>query len=328
MLYNNNSQRKSKSEVLAVEYKDYYKTLGVAKSASQDEIKKAYRKLAKKYHPDANPGNKKAEDKFKEANEAYEVLGDKEKRAKYDQFGTMDFQNGMNFDPSQFGQYEFRGSQNGFSDFFNMFFGEAGGIDLNDLFGSGAAGGPGARTQGFGSGYSARTQMRGEDIEAEMTITPEDGIEGTEKTFTIRGRSGSKTISVKIPKWIPEGGKIKLSGQGSPGFGGGPNGDLYIKIHFKEGEYKLEGNNLIKKTEIFPWIAALGGEVKIQALKGMIQVKIPAGIQTDQRIRIPKQGYGKTSGERGDLFILVKIVNPRYLSDEQRKLYEQLQKTV
>jgi curved DNA-binding protein len=304
-----------------VEYKDYYKTLGVDKSASQDEIKKAYRKLAKKYHPDANPGNSKAEERFKEVNEAYEVLGDKDKRQKYDQFGTMDFQNGMNFDPSQFGHYEFRGSQNGFSDFFNMFFGE-GGIDLNDLFGAG-----GGRTRGFSSGYSTRAQMRGEDIEAEMTISPEDGIEGVEKTFAIRNMNGSKTISVKIPRWIPEGGKIKLSGQGNPGIGGGPNGDLYITIKFKEGQYKLEGKNLIKKIEVFPWVAALGGEVKIQAPSGTIQVKIPAGIQTDQKIRIPKQGYGKSQRERGDLFIMVKIVNPRYLTNEQKTLYEQLQKT-
>ena len=234
-----------------MEYKDYYKTLGVDKSASQDEIKKAYRKLAKKYHPDANPGNNKAEERFKEVNEAYEVLGDKDKRQKYDQFGTMDFQNGMNFDPSQFGHYEFRGSQNGFSDFFNMFFGE-GGIDLNDLFGAG-----GGRTRGFSSGYSTRAQMRGEDIEAEMTISPEDGIEGVEKTFAIRNMNGSKTISVKIPRWIPEGGKIKLSGQGNPGIGGGPNGDLYITIKFKEGQYKLEGKNLIKNRGIpmgcSPW---------------------------------------------------------------------------
>lgn len=304
-----------------MEYKDYYKTLGVDKSASQDEIKKAYRKLAKKYHPDANPGNNKAEERFKEVNEAYEVLGDKDKRQKYDQFGTMDFQNGMNFDPSQFGHYEFRGSQNGFSDFFNMFFGE-GGIDLNDLFGAG-----GGRTRGFSSGYSTRAQMRGEDIEAEMTISPEDGIEGVEKTFAIRNMNGSKTISVKIPRWIPEGGKIKLSGQGNPGIGGGPNGDLYITIKFKEGQYKLEGKNLIKKIEVFPWVAALGGEVKIQAPSGTIQVKIPAGIQTDQKIRIPKQGYGKNQRERGDLFIMVKIVNPRYLTNEQKTLYEQLQKT-
>ena len=283
-----------------MEYKDYYKTLGVDKSASQDEIKKAYRKLAKKYHPDANPGNNKAEERFKEVNEAYEVLGDKDKRQKYDQFGTMDFQNGMNFDPSQFGHYEFRGSQNGFSDFFNMFFGE-GGIDLNDLFGAG-----GGRTRGFSSGYSTRAQMRGEDIEAEMTISPEDGIEGVEKTFAIRNMNGSKTISVKIPRWIPEGGKIKLSGQGNPGIGGGPNGDLYITIKFKEGQYKLEGKNLIKKIEVFPWVAALGGEVKIQAPSGTIQVKIPAGIQTDQKIRIPKQGYGKSQRERGDYLLWLK----------------------
>lgn len=302
-----------------MEYKDYYKILGVDKNASQDEIKKAYRKLAKKYHPDANPGDKKAEEMFKEINEAYEVLGDENKRRKYDQFGTMNFQNGMNFDPSQFGNFQFRRSHNGFSDFFNMFFGDYG-IDLDDFFGMGR------KFKGFNTGFGTRT-MRGDDIEAEMYITPEEGIRGAEKTVTVTTGSGTKTISIRIPKGIPEGGKIKLAGQGNPGYGGGPNGDLYIKVKFKEGEYKLEGNNLIKKAEIYPWTAALGGEVKVQTPDGMIQVKIPAGIQTDQKIRIPGQGYGRTKETRGDLYILIKIVNPRYLTAEQRKLYEKLRAT-
>jgi len=301
-----------------MQYKDYYKILGVDKNASQDEIKKAYRKLAKKYHPDANPGDKRAEERFKEISEAYEVLGDKDKRKKYDQFGSMYFQNGMNFDPSQFGNFEFRRSHNGFSDFFNMFFGDYG-IDLNDIFGG--------RFKGFNTGFSGTHSMRGDDVEAEMVITPEEGLEGVEKTFTIRTGSGTKTLSVRIPRGIPEGGKIKLAGQGNPGIGGGPNGDLYIAVKFKEGKYKLEGNNLVKKAEIYPWTAALGGEVTIEAPDGMIQVKIPAGIQTDQKIRIPRQGYGKTKESRGDLFILIKIVNPRYLTAEQRKLYEKLKAT-
>ncbi len=307
-----------------MEYKDYYKILGVEKSATQDTIKKSYRKLAKKYHPDANPGNKSAEDKFKEINEAYEVLGDGEKREKYDQFGQMNFQNGMNFDPSQFGNYEFKGSQNGFSDFFNMFFG-SGGIDLDDIFGGRGA------SRGFSSGFSGRNtqqmQMRGEDIEAEMLITPEEAMDGNEKTFSIRTGSGTKTLSVRIPQGIPEGGKVKLAGQGNPGFGGGPNGDLYIVIRFKEGRYKLEGNNLIFRLEIYPWTAALGGEAKVQAPDGLIEVKIPVGIQTDQKIRVSGKGYGKKGGKRGDLYIQVKIVNPKYLNNEQKTLYEKLKST-
>jgi len=301
-----------------MQYKDYYKILGVDKNATQEEIKKAYRKLAKKYHPDSNPGDKKAEEKFKEINEAYEVLGDEEKRKKYDKFGNMYFQNGMNFDPSQFGNFEFRRSHNGFSDFFNMFFGDYG-INLDDLFGG--------RFSGFKTGFAGNNAMRGEDIETEIFITPEEGLEGSEKTFTVRTESGMKTLSVKIPKGIPEGGKIKLAGQGRPGIGGGPNGDLYLVVRFKEGKYKLEGNNLIRKTEIYPWTAALGGEIKVEAPDGIIQVKIPAGIQTDQKIRVPRQGYGKTRETRGDLYILIKIVNPRYLTAEQKKLYEMLKAT-
>ena len=304
-----------------MEYKDYYKILGVDKSASQDTIKKSFRKLAKKYHPDANPGNKSAEEKFKEVSEAYEVIGDEEKRKKYDQFGQTGFQNGMNFDPSQFGHYEFKSSQNGFSDFFNMFFG-SGGIDIDNIFGGHG------RTRGFSSGYSAGpSQMRGDDIEAEMSITPEEAMDGKEKTFTIRTGTGTKTISVNIPQGIPEGGKIKLAGQGNPGYGGGPNGDLYIVIRFKEGKFKLEGNNLIYRLEVYPWTAALGGEAKVQAPDGLIQVKIPAGIQTDQKIRVSGKGYGKKGGKRGDLYIQVKIINPRYLNNDQKKLYEELKKT-
>lgn len=302
-------------------YKDYYKVLGVEKNAAQDHIKKSYRKLAKKYHPDANPGNKRAEEKFKEINEAYEVLGDPEKRKKYDQFGhTMNFQNGMNFDPSQFGQYEFRSNQNGFSDFFNMFFGD-GGVDLNSFFGSGP------RTRNFHSGFSTSAHSRrGDDMEAEMFITPEEGMDGTEKKVTIRSGTSTKTLSVRIPKGIPEGGKIKLAGQGHLDPGGGPAGDLYIIIRFKEGRYKVEGNNLIQRVDIYPWKAALGGELKVQSPDGLIKVRIPAGIQTDNKIRIPGRGYGSTAQNRGDLFIEIRIINPTQLTDEQRKLYEKLKK--
>lgn len=294
---------------------DYYKVLGVDKNATQDAIKKSYRKLAKKYHPDANPGNKSAEERFKEINEAYEVLGDPEKRKKYDQFGTMNFQNGMDFDPSQFGHYEFRGSQNGFSDFFNMFFGD-GGINLDDLLRGGSG------TRSFRNSYSASRSLRGEDMEAELEITPEEGMEGSEKTFSIRSASGTKTLKVRIPKGIPEGGKIKLAGQGHPGSGG--NGDLYIVVRFREGKYRLEGNHLIQRLDVYPWIAALGGEVKVHSPDGTIAVKIPAGIQTDQKIRIPGRGYGRTNEGRGDLFIQIRIVNPHPLTEEQKRLYEKL----
>ncbi|MBP7176607.1 MAG: J domain-containing protein [Thermoclostridium sp.] len=305
-----------------MKYLDYYKVLGVEKDATQDAIKKSYRKLAKKYHPDANPGNKSAEEKFKEINEAYEVLGDPEKRKKYDQFGhSMNFQNGMDFDPSQFGHYQSTGGNNDFSDFFNMFFGE-GGLNMDDIFG----GGSGARS--FRTGFSSnRRSMRGEDMEAEMQITPEEGLEGSEKTFSIRTASGTKTLSVRIPKGIPEGGRVKLAGQGHPGSGGAASGDLYIIIRFKEGRYKLEGNHLIQRLDIAPWVAALGGEMKVQSPDGAIMVKIPAGIQSDQKIRVPGKGYGKTNENRGDMLIQVRIMNPRHLTDEQKRLYELLRKT-
>ncbi len=304
-----------------MQYKDYYQTLGVDKKASQDEIKKAYRKLAKKYHPDAHPGDKKAEDKFKEANEAYEVLGDEEKRKKYDQFGNdPQFSNGYNFDPSQYGfgnnvRYEHSsGGNSGFSDFFNMFFG--GGFDTNDLFG---------RAPGRGGRFSQNYAMNGEDSEAGIEITPEEGFSGTEKKISLRTESGERTITFKIPPGIKQGEKIKLAGQGSPGMNGGRNGDLYLKVNFKSGTvFEIDGMNLLAALELLPWEAALGVEVHFNTLDGKIVVTVPAGIQTDNRIRVAGRGYKDRHNTRGDLYIRVKIVNPAVLSKEQKELYEKL----
>jgi len=311
-----------------MKYKDYYEILGVDKKASQDEIKKAYRKLAKKYHPDANPGSKAFEEKFKEVNEAYEVLGDEEKRKKYDQLGQgFNFQNGYEFDPSQFGfgknvRYEYRTSgDNDFSDFFNMFFG-GGGFDFDDLF-SRAQTRTGA---GWNGRFSQQYAMEGQDSEAEIEITPEEGFHGVEKMVTISGNGGQRTISFKIPAGIRPGGKIKLSGQGSPGINGGRNGDLYLKVNFKPGRFELDGNNLIAAVDLTPWEAALGAEIPFETIDGKIIVKVPAGVQTDSRIRVGGKGYKSGSGGRGDLFIKVRIVNPAVLTREERELYEKLSK--
>lgn len=304
-----------------MQYKDYYEILGVDKKASQDEIKKAYRKLAKKYHPDAHPGDKKSEDKFKEANEAYEVLGDEEKRKKYDQFGQDgNFSNGYSFDPSQYGfgnnvRYEYRTSgNNGFSDFFNMFFG-GDSFDSDGIFG------------GRGTGFRQQQNFSfgGEDSEAVIEITPEEGFSGTEKKVGLRTGNGEKTISFKIPAGIKQGEKIKLAGQGGMGMNGGKNGDLYLKINFKSGSnLELDGINLISTLELAPWDAALGAEVPFNTLDGRIAVKIPPGIQNENKIRVAGKGYKDRNGTRGDLYLKIKIVNPSVLSREQRELYEKL----
>ena len=310
-----------------MKYRDYYEILGVDKKASQDEIKKAYRKLAKKYHPDTHPGDKAAEDKFKEANEAYEVLGDAEKRKKYDQFGREgQFANGADFDPSQYGfgnnvRYEYRQGVNGdFSDFFNMFFG---GSDPFDSFGG--SGGIFGQKQARGSRFTQNRQMKGEDNEATLEITPAEGFSGAERKISFRTASGERTISLKIPAGIKPGERIKLTGQGGPGVNGGKNGDLYLKVEFRrDSGFELEGMNLEAQVELFPWEAALGAEISFMTLDGKISVKIPAGIQTGNKIRVGGKGYRDKAGARGDLYLRVKIVNPERLDKAQRELYEKL----
>jgi len=311
-----------------MEYKDYYKILGIDKNATQDEIKKAYRKLAKKYHPDARPGDKKAEEKFKEVNEAYEVLGDPEKRKKYDQFGQgYNFAHGSSFDPSQFGfgknvRYEYRTGRNSdFSDFFNMFFGgDSFEFNIGNIFGRGGSASSGFNTGGFTGNYP----MKGEDIEAEIEITPEEGFSGTNKTISLKKGKEDKTISFKIPQGIKEGEKIKLASQGKPGVNGGTNGDLYLKVKFKKSSFELDGMNLIAPLDLMPWQAALGDEVPADTLEGRILVKIPAGIQTDSKIRVANKGYRDRKGNRGDLYFRIRIMNPAILSDKERELYRQL----
>lgn len=310
-----------------MQYRDYYQVLGVPKDATQEQIKKAYRKLAKAYHPDAHPGSKEHEEKFKEVNEAYEVLGNPDNRQKYDQLGSrFPFTNGFDFDPSQFGfgkSYEFRSSNGrGFSDFFNMFFG-SGGINIDDLFG-------GLRNAGFDSpngrpyhsGHHSR--MKGEDREYEIKIPVTDGLKGAERRIGIDTPKGRRTIAVKIPKGIQPGSKIRLQGLGGQGIGGGPNGDLYLTVGFKEDDYILKGHDIIMDISVLPWIAALGGEQIVNTPDGRISVRIPEGIQSGGKIRIPGKGYYTPAGGRGDLFLSIRLVNPVRLTDKQRRLYEQL----
>ena len=311
-----------------MKYRDYYEILGVDKKASQDEIKKAYRKLAKKFHPDAHPGDKSAEDRFKEANEAYEVLGDPEKRKKYDQFGREgQFAHGTDFDPSQYGfgnnvRYEFRqGGNSNFSDFFNMFFG--GGNPFDSFGGNGMFG-----QTGRGGRFTQNRALKGEDSEAVLEITPQEGFSGAERVISFRTPAGERTISLKIPAGIKPGEKIKLAGQGQPGMNGGPSGDLYLQVEFRrDAGFELTGGaNLEAQIELYPWEAALGTAVTFETLDGKISVKIPAGIQNGSRIRVAGKGYREKSGTRGDLYLRVRLVNPESLNKAQLDLYEKLKK--
>lgn len=312
------SQDYAQRAVNPVKFRDYYEVLGVSKTATQDEIKKAYRKLAKKYHPDGNPNNKEAEEKFKEANEANEVLSDPEKRKKYDRFG-QDYKiaDGADFDPNRYG-FQSRGSgfSNGdnFSDFFNMFFG-------------GGFGGDNIRGNPFGDFQNGqRLSSKGNDVEAVLTITPEEGLGNTEKTVTIQSSQsgqGKKTIVVKIPRGIQEGERIRVSGHGGKGRAGGADGDLFLVVAFKASRFTKEGNDLVMDLEVMPWQAALGDQIDVRIPDGKITLKVPAGIASGGRIRLPGRGY-PFGDRRGDLFVKISIQNPKSLSDEQITLYRQL----
>lgn len=306
-----------------MKYKDYYKILGVDKNASQDEIKKAYRKLAKKYHPDINKGNKTAENRFKDVSEAYEVLGDTEKRKKYDQFGSRgDFYSGMDFDPSQYGfgnknvKYEYYTSDNmnGFSDFFNMFFGGRRKSSVFDDIFSGFDN----TTKGFSS-----KPVKGQDAEAEIEVYPYEAFNGVKKKISLNLDGKKKSITFSIPKGITDGKKIKLSGQGHPG--PGKNGDLYLKIKFKNTkDMRIDGLNITQNLKVLPWEAALGGKANVHTLHGKLLVNIPKGIKTGNKIKVKEKGYRDTKGNIGDLYLEIQIVNPPVLNYEQIELYKKL----
>jgi curved DNA-binding protein len=332
-----------------VDFKDYYKVLGLEKGAPAEEIKKTYRKLAKKYHPDTNPGNKASEDKFKEVSEAYEVLGDKDKRAKYDELfedmksGRFGAGTGGGFDPSMYrtyagddGGYQYTwttsdGEASDFSDFFNMFFGGNGfgtrGGGFGDIFGGSRGGGQAARggSRSAGKGGFESISENGQDIEARVEIGIKEAYRGGEQTITLQTESGTKTVKFKIPAGIQPGEKIKLSGLGGPGYGKGRAGDLYLVIDLKpEAGFSLAGSELEKTIDIYPWQAALGDEMLVATLDEKLNVKLPAGIQTGGKLRLAARGYPAKNGRRGALSLVVRIVNPAHMTADMKALYEQL----
>nr|WP_300003714.1 J domain-containing protein [Tissierella sp.] len=302
-----------------MEYKDYYKTLGVSKDASQDEIKKAFRKGAKKYHPDLHPDDKAAHDKFKEVNEAYEILGDEKKRKQYDQFGSVGgFQGGQNFDPSQYGyggsggSRTYTSSDEGFSDFFNSVFGGAGGssnggFNINDIFGGGRR-------------SSKRAKAQRQTYDSQLNISIEEGFKGLERDISLSFNGDVKTIKVKVPAGIVPGKKLKVKGEKW-----GIEGDILFKINFIEDEkLELEGLDITERVDVLPWDAALGSKQLIETLEGKIKINIPEGIESGKRIKISQKGYKDMKGKRGDLYLKINIVNPKNLTSKQRKLYEKL----
>ncbi|GAC1567914.1 MAG: J domain-containing protein [Ktedonobacteraceae bacterium] len=326
-----------------MDYKDYYKALGVSKSASADEIKKTFRKLARKYHPDVNPGDKKAEEKFKEINEAYEVLSDADKRRKYDtlgpnwqeQFGPQGAgRRGSGFRTAPF---DFDSSSN-FSDFFEA------------LFGRTASGGAGA------GGSRMREDIRrraGDNIEQPVEVTLQEAYVGGTRTFTISstevcafcrgtgevagkicancGGQGqlarSKRIQVKIPAGVDSGSRIRVAGEGQPGIGGGPRGDLYLVMTVKpDALYERKGDDLYLDCEVELSTAMLGGEAHMALPDGRkLALTIPPETQNGRIFRLAGKGMPRLRGDgNGNLFARVKVVLPMQLTTEERELFEQL----
>jgi curved DNA-binding protein len=304
-----------------LEYKDYYKLLGVAKGAEQDEISKAFKKLARKYHPDLNPNNPEAENKFKEINEAYEVLKDPEKRKLYDSLGP-NWKDGQNFQPPpgfenvRFSSGGFGGE--GFSEFFETIFG-------------GGFGGGGARFGG--ETFTRNMRSRGRDAEVRLPLTLEEAYYGGPKTVTlqeqVRGADGmprmqQKVLEVNIPAGVKDGGKIRLSGQGSPGMGGGPSGDLLLHVQISaHPQFGLEGANVLYDLRLAPWEAVLGTSARIPTLDGPVDMTIPAGVSSGQKLRLAGKGLGKGASQ-GDQFVRIVIRSPKKLSDRERELWTEL----
>ena len=330
-----------KVPTMAVDYKDYYKILGVSKNASEKEIRSAYRKLARQYHPDVNPGDKAAEEKFKEINEANEVLSDPEKRKKYDElsdyyqrYGRMPGAADGGFGGPGGTRYQYRtvtpeelnelfGGQSPFSDFFEQFFGSD--------FGSAGTGGTGYSPFGGAGGRastSSRSRQRatlGQDIEAQVEVTLAEAYSGATRVFELSDLDGgTKRIEVKIPAGVDEGSRIRIAGQGGQGSAG--RGNLYLIVHLVPDErFTREGTTLRTTIDVPLATAMLGGEAQVATPDGRkLALRIPPETVNGKAFRLRGQGMphlGKPDN-RGDLYAEVSVVLPRHLSDEQRRLFE------
>lgn len=307
----------------ATDYKDYYSILGVNKSATAEEIKKAFRKLAVKYHPDRNPNNKAAEEKFKEISEAYEVLGDTEKRQKYDQFGRYWQQVGQGVQ-SPWGSQSTKTSVN-FSDFN---FGDYGSFDefINDLLGRPFGGNPRTNRTST-SNYSnfntqsTSTNAKGKDIEQNISLSFSQAYHGVETKLNLT----TESVNVKIPPGAKNGTKIRLKGKGQINPLTKQRGDLYLKVQLKPHDFfKFEDDKLVCEVPITPYEAVLGGEINVPTPQGEVKVKIPPGIRQGQSLRIKGKGWSSAKGEFGDLFVKITIATPQNVSAEEKEYYQKI----
>ncbi|TQD39042.1 J domain-containing protein [Haloflavibacter putidus] len=299
-----------------MDFVDYYKILGISKNASVKQIKNAYRKLARKYHPDLNPDNKEAEQKFKEINEAHEVLANPENRKKYDKYGK-DWKHSEEFEKAQQQQqqqqhsqrsYTHAGSGDSFTD-----------DDFSDFFSSMFGGG------GRASGRSSRSGFKGQDFNAELQLNLTDVYKPQQQVLTVNG----KKIRLTIPAGIENEQVIKIKGKGGEGLHGGPNGDLYIKFKvINNTSFKRDGQNLYKEVELDLYTAILGGKITIDTLDGKVKLSIAPETQNGAKVRLKGKGFPayKNQNNLGDLFLTYQIKLPTNLSEKEKNLFKELQK--
>ena len=296
-----------------MEFVDYYKILGLDKNASDDDIKKAYRKLARKHHPDLNPNDKEAHKKFQQINEANEVLSDPEKRKKYDKYGK-DWQHGEEYEKAR-QQHQQRYSNAGGGQTFSGNFGEE---DFSDFFASMFGGGE-------SRGRSRQTKFRGQDYNAELHLGLRDAYTTHQQTLTVDG----KNIRITIHAGVENGQKIKLKGHGGPGINGGPNGDLYITFQITDDpKFKRSGNDLYTTADIDLYTAVLGGETTIDTLSGKVKLKVAPETQNGTKIRLKGKGFPVYKQERqfGDLYITYHVKLPTNLTEKEKELFTELSK--
>lgn len=309
---------------MPVDFKDYYQVLGVSPKASDDEIKKSFRALARKYHPDVAKDKAGAEDKFKELNEAHEVLSNPESRRKYDQLGA-DWKTGAGTrarpgrSPASSGprgpggeEFEFRFEGTGFSDFFEQFFGGS----------------------GSGGGYQEpEVALRGEDLQGDILITLDEVLTGALRSIAVRrtnartGKEEAQTYSVRIPAGVQAGQSIRVPGKGGEGIGGGGAGDIYLRVRYAQHpDWEARGSDLLGQLDLSPWEAVLGATVPVRTLEGTVSVKVPAGTQPGHQLRVRGKGLPAGAGSRGDLYVVVSIQIPGRLGSEEERLWKELAK--
>jgi curved DNA-binding protein len=339
-----------------MDYKDYYKVLEVEKKASQDDIKKAYRKLARKFHPDANPNNKAAEEKFKEIGEAYEVLKDPDKRSKYDQLGSnwkaysragaqgwpgagsAGQSYTYNYSGGDFG---FGDLGSGFSDFFETFFGRGGDERFSTIFSS-SGGMGGAGTGGRNTGTQGKQDnkrsfwktsggaaQKGQDYQYNLTITLREAFFGTERAISLQKNGKVRTVNIKVPKGIKDGGKIRVKGEGGEGSRGGEGGDLYLVVNISQHHlFTRKENDLYCEIPVTLKEALFGAKIDVPTFEGKVNVTLPTNTQNGKTLRLKGKGMPKLkSTETGDLYAKINIVLPSHLTEDQKKHLEEFAKT-